>query len=70
MHLPFVLINTMEFDTFKLAVGGVVVFVVFALASSYSTRRANRRYGTLGARPPAAVSSDLFGILLFLTLNA
>ena len=69
INLLFVLIKTMDLDASKLALGGAVVFVVFTFMNSYSTLRANRRYGTLGANPPAVVSSNLFGILFFLTLN-
>jgi hypothetical protein len=60
----------MIFDMSTLAFGGVVTFVLFAVISLHSTLRTNRRYGALGAKPPAIVSSSPFGMLLvFQTLD-
>ena len=54
--------KTMDFDTYILAYGGGALFALIAISTLYSTIRTNRRYGALGAKPPAVVSSDLIGI--------
>lgn len=66
MNLPFVPAKMMDFDTSILATGGVVAFFLFVVTNLYSTLRTNRRYGALGANPPAVVSSNLFGLNLFI----
>jgi len=69
MELPVFPANMMHFATSTLALGGVIAFFLFAVTNSYSIHRTNRRYSVLGAKPPAVVSSNLFGIIIFHALN-